>query len=111
MTIEEMQAAVDSWIGQFNEGYFSPEVMILRLSEELGELAREVNHQFGPKKKKPGEAQSSVADELGDVLFVLVSFANSLHLDLDGVFRGVMHKFETRDSDRWTRKGRPSHED
>jgi len=52
MDIKAMQAEVDAWIGQFKEGYFSPTTMILRLTEELGELAREVNHRNGEKPKK-----------------------------------------------------------
>ncbi|MCY0898996.1 MAG: nucleotide pyrophosphohydrolase [Firmicutes bacterium] len=104
MTVHEMQKAVDDWIGQFEEGYFSPEIMILRLTEELGELAREVNHLYGPKKKKATEAETSLALELGDLLFVLVSFANSLNLDLEAAFDAVMVKFRTRDQTRWTLK-------
>lgn len=108
MTIKEMQEAVADWIGQFEEGYFAPEIMILRLAEELGELAREVNHVYGPKKKKASEAEGSIAMELGDLLFVLVSFANSLDVDLESIFLAVMEKFRTRDSARWTPKGEPS---
>jgi NTP pyrophosphatase (non-canonical NTP hydrolase) len=104
MTVEELQARVDGWISQFEEGYFPPQVMMLRLTEELGELAREVNHQFGPKPKKPDEAESSVALEIGDLLFVLASFANSLGIDLAEAFSMVMEKFERRDADRWTKK-------
>lgn len=104
MTLDEMQDEVDRWISQFKEGYFSPEVMMLRLAEELGELAREVNHLYGPKKKKASEPDSSLAMELGDILFVLVSFANSLGLNLEDVFRHVMEKYETRDAQRWTPK-------
>ena len=105
MTIQEMQAEVDVWINQFQEGYFAPEVMVMRLAEELGELAREVNHLYGPKKKKASEPSGSLALELGDLLFVLISFANSLNFDLETVFTRVMQKFEERDHDRWTRKG------
>ena len=104
MTMREMQADVDAWIGQFQEGYFSPEVMMLRLSEEMGELAREVNHVYGPKKKKAGEPRGSLAEEMADVLFVLVSFANSLEIDLEREFQSVMAKFRSRDHDRWTPK-------
>ncbi len=103
MTIQEMQQAVDDWIGQFEEGYFDPEVMMLRFTEELGELAREVNHTFGPKKKKADEPLGSMAMELGDLLFVLVSFANSLNIDLETTFQAVMEKFRRRDGERWTR--------
>lgn len=104
MTTQEMQQQVDAWISQFEEGYFSPSTMILRLAEELGELAREVNHEFGEKKKKSTEPPGSVALELGDMLFVLVSFANSLHLDLSEIFEVIMEKFRTRDHNRWTKK-------
>jgi len=104
MTVQDMQAEVDQWISGFEEGYFAPEVMMLRLAEELGELAREVNHCFGPKKKKRDETPSSVAMELGDLLFVLVSFANSQAIDLEVVFGTVMDKYRTRDKDRWTPK-------
>ena len=54
-TIQEMQAEVDQYISQFKEGYFSPLAMLARLSEELGELAREVNHYYGEKPKKATE--------------------------------------------------------
>lgn len=104
MTTAEMQARVDQWIGQFEQGYFSPEVMVMRLAEELGELAREVNHDYGPKQKKATEADSSVALELGDLLFVVISFANSLNLNLEEIFNHVMDKFEGRDAQRWPPK-------
>ncbi|AUW92704.1 MAG: nucleotide pyrophosphohydrolase [Sulfobacillus thermosulfidooxidans] len=104
MTVADMQARVDAWISQFEEGYFSPQGMILRLTEELGELAREVNHQFGEKPKKPSEPEGSLAMELGDLLFVVVSFANALGLDLNDVFNAVMAKYEERDKGRWTPK-------
>lgn len=104
MTVSEMQQQVDGWISRFEEGYFSPQTMILRLAEELGELAREVNHRFGEKPKKPEEPEGSLAMELGDLLFVVVSFANALELDLNQVFASVMAKYEDRDARRWTPK-------
>ncbi len=52
MTLKEKQKKVDDWMSQFTEGYWSPHEIICRLSEETGELAREINHRFGPKKKK-----------------------------------------------------------
>ena len=54
-TIKQMQQEVDDYIGQFKEGYFSPLAMVARLTEELGELAREVNHYYGEKPKKNTE--------------------------------------------------------
>lgn len=100
----EMQREVDRYISQFKEGYFSPLSMLARMSEEVGELAREVNHQFGEKPKKPSEAENSIELELGDILFITMCFANSLGIDLTEAHNKVMHKFNTRDKDRWTKK-------
>ncbi|WP_347860487.1 nucleotide pyrophosphohydrolase [Salimicrobium sp. PL1-032A] len=103
-TTEEMQARVDRYISQFKEGYFSPLSMQARLTEEVGELAREINHVYGEKPKKSSEAEKAMEEELGDVLFVLVSFANSLDIDISEAFDTTMTKFETRDKNRWTKK-------
>lgn len=75
-----------------------------RLTEEVGELAREVNHFHGEKPKKATEKQKTMEEEMGDVLFVLSCFANSLDIDLSESFEIAMNKIETRDKDRWTRK-------
>ena len=102
--LAEIQREVDQYIGQFKEGYFHPLSMLARLSEEVGELAREVNHQYGEKPKKPSEQANSIENELGDLLFILTCFANSLNIDLDQAFAKVMEKYRVRDADRWTRK-------
>jgi NTP pyrophosphatase (non-canonical NTP hydrolase) len=102
-TVRELQNEVDEYISQFKEGYFSPLAMTARLTEELGELAREVNHYYGEKPKKSTEVEKSIEEELGDLLFVLICFANSLHIDLEEAHRTVMEKFKVRDKDRWTR--------
>ena len=99
-----MQREVDGWISQFEEGYWQPLSMLARLTEEVGELAREVNHRFGEKPKKAGESESDLALEMGDILFILCAFANSLDIDLDDAFRRVMEKYRSRDKDRWTPK-------
>ncbi|AGT32500.1 hypothetical protein M493_11250 [Geobacillus genomosp. 3] len=103
-TMKQMQQEVDEYIGQFQEGYFSPLAMLARLTEELGELAREINHHYGEKPKKATEQEKTVEEELGDLLFVLICFANSLGIDLQTAHDRVMDKFRTRDRDRWTRK-------
>lgn len=99
----EMQQEVDQYISQFKEGYFSPLSMMARMSEEVGELAREVNHLFGEKPKKADEADNSIEMELGDILFITICFANSLGIDLAEAHAKVMDKFATRDADRWTK--------
>lgn len=102
-TMKEMQGEVDQYISQFKEGYFSPLAMMARMTEELGELAREVNHYHGEKPKKNDEQENTIEQELGDILFVLICFANSLNISLQESFDLVMEKFQTRDKDRWTK--------
>ncbi|GGA61431.1 nucleotide pyrophosphohydrolase [Ornithinibacillus halotolerans] len=104
ITTKEIQERVDTYIGQFKEGYFSPLALMARLTEEVGELAREVNHYHGEKPKKATEKENTIEDELGDILFVIACMANSLNIDLSESFNRSMNKFETRDKDRWTRK-------
>jgi NTP pyrophosphatase (non-canonical NTP hydrolase) len=106
VSFREAQAAVDRWIGQYEEGYFAPLSNVARLAEEVGEVAREINHRFGPKTKKPGEADGSIAMELADVLFVVICLANSQQIDLDRAFDEMMQKVTSRDASRWTRKER-----
>lgn len=101
--MKEMQGEVDAYISQFKEGYFSPLALLARMTEELGELAREVNHYHGEKPKKATEKENTIEEEMGDVLFVLICFANSLNIDLEEAHNIVMNKFNTRDKDRWTR--------
>lgn len=103
-TLRSIQQEIDDYIGQFEEGYFQPMTLIVRLVEELGELAREVNHSYGEKPKKDTEPQGDIALELGDMLFVIACLANSLHIDLTQAHDRVMEKFQTRDKNRWTRK-------
>ena len=104
MSIADAQRRVDAWVGQFEEGYFHPLTNIARLTEEVGELAREVNHRFGQKPKKPGEADGDLAMEMADILFVVICMANREGIDLQAAFDRMMAKVETRDKERWTRK-------
>jgi NTP pyrophosphatase (non-canonical NTP hydrolase) len=104
MSLTKCQSSVDQWIAQFEEGYFDPLTNIARLSEEVGELAREVNHRFGQKTKKPGEAEGDMAMEMADIIFVLCCMANREGIDLQESFDRMMAKVEQRDADRWTRR-------
>ncbi len=104
MPITEYQRRVDAWISQFEEGYFHPLTNLARLSEEVGELAREVNHRFGQKTKKQDEPEGDMAMEMADILFVLICMANREGIDLDQAFEQMMKKVERRDTTRWTRK-------
>jgi NTP pyrophosphatase (non-canonical NTP hydrolase) len=104
MSLSDAQRRVDQWVSQFEEGYFHPLTNIARLSEEVGELAREVNHRFGQKTKKKGEADGDLAMEMADIIFVLICMANREKIDLQEAFDRMMAKVEQRDADRWTRK-------
>ncbi len=104
MELKEAQRRVDEWISQFEEGYWPPLVNLARLTEEVGELARELNHRYGAKPKKSGEPEQDLALELADVLFVLLVMANEQGIDLDNALLRTLEKYRSRDGDRWTRK-------
>ncbi|PKM47455.1 MAG: nucleotide pyrophosphohydrolase [Firmicutes bacterium HGW-Firmicutes-8] len=102
MDIKDMHKEVDDWIGGFEEGYWHPLSMLAQMTEEVGELAREVNHSYGQKPKKSAELEGNIALELADILFVVLCFANSLGIDLETAFKMMMEKYRQRDSERWT---------
>jgi NTP pyrophosphatase (non-canonical NTP hydrolase) len=104
MSLKDAQKRVDAWISQFEEGYFHPLTNMARLSEEVGELAREVNHRFGQKTKKRDEAEGDMGMEMADILFVLICMANREGIDLQVAFDRMMEKVEARDENRWTKK-------
>src|SRR5437762_14306373 len=96
MSFRDAQQAVDRWIGQYKEGYFPPLTILARLTEEVGELARELNHRFGEKTKKPEEPEGSLAMELADILFVVICLANSQGISLDDAVRPMMQNVTSR---------------
>jgi NTP pyrophosphatase (non-canonical NTP hydrolase) len=106
-TLSDLQKRVDTWVHQFEEGYFHPLTNLARLAEEVGELAREVNHRFGEKTKKREEPEGDLAMEMADVLFVLICMANREGIDLQEAFDRMMEKVEVRDEQRWTTKREP----
>jgi NTP pyrophosphatase (non-canonical NTP hydrolase) len=102
--MKKIQKEVDDWVSRLKIGYFKPLEILARLTEEVGELARELNHRFGPKKKKSSEEVKEVGDEMADIIFTLACLANSLNIDLDTHFKMVMDKYNERDKDRWEKK-------
>ena len=104
MSLVEAQQRVDAWISQFQEGYFHPLTNLARLAEEVGELAREVNHRFGQKTKKAEEPEGDLGMEMADILFVLICMSNREGIDLQAAFDRMMAKVEKRDEHRWTKK-------
>jgi NTP pyrophosphatase (non-canonical NTP hydrolase) len=103
--LKEIQKKVDDWINQFEEGYWPPLSMLAALTEEIGELAREINDREGYKKKRIPN-NDSIEMELGDVLYSLVCISNYYQIDLDKAFSVILEKYTKRDMDRWTKKNK-----
>jgi len=104
MPLSEYQRQVNEWTSQFKVQYWQPHEILARLMEETGELAREINHLYGPKKKKPKEQTRELEDEIGDIIFTLCCLANSKGIDLDNAFKRVMDKHHGRDNDRYEKR-------
>jgi len=98
-----MQKKVDDWIknNTSTQTYWKPLSMMARLTEEVGELAREINHRYGEKTKKEKEKEKEISSEIADILYILVCMANSMDIDLENAFNNVLEKYEKRDKDRW----------
>jgi NTP pyrophosphatase (non-canonical NTP hydrolase) len=90
-----IQAAVDRWI-RARGRYWSPLSQYARLAEEVGELGRELNFRFGDKPRSEKDKAGSIADELADVLFIVVLLANDLGIDLRSALNATLEKYERR---------------
>ncbi len=101
-----MQEKVHGWVTSPGHTikYFPPFEMLAQLSEEVGEIAREIAHLHGHKKKKVDEKTDGLESEVGDVLFVLVCIANSHNIDLGDAFTKSLEKNMTRDKERFIDK-------
>lgn len=104
MSFKESQKQVDEWAQQFKTPYWKPHDILARLMEETGELAREINHLYGPKKKKSQEEVKELGDEMADIIFTIICMANSHGIDLDLFFKRIMDKCYGRDNERYEKK-------
>jgi NTP pyrophosphatase (non-canonical NTP hydrolase) len=93
--LPEIQAFLDAWIKQRGQ-YWSPLSQFARLAEEVGELGRELNFQFGDKPRAAKDGAGSITDELGDVLFIVILLANYLGIDLASALAATLKKYERR---------------
>jgi len=100
-TMEVYQAEVDEWVQAVGGGYWSPHANLARIAEEVGELARLINHAYGPKPKKPEEAAQELGEELADLVFAAICVANSEGIDLGESLEGVLAKVWERDRERY----------
>ena len=99
MTIEEAQRQVDEWIKTYGVRYFSELTNMAILTEEVGEVARIMARSYGDQSTKSGE-KTSLADELADVMWVLICIANQTGIDLTEAFARNLEKKTSRDKER-----------
>lgn len=99
LTIREAQQLVDQWIRQYGVRYFSELTNMACLTEEVGELARIMARKYGDQSFKQGEEQDP-ADEMADVLWVLMCLANQTGVDLTEALRKNLEKKTSRDKTR-----------
>lgn len=99
MEIKEAQQKVDEWIKTYGVRYFSELTNMVILTEEVGELARVIARKYGEQSFKPSE-NDNMADEMADVLWVLICLANQTGIDLDEALQKNISKKTKRDKDR-----------
>lgn len=99
MTIEEAQKMVDSWIKEHGVRYFNELTNMAILTEEVGELARVMSRKYGEQSFKEGENQDP-AEEMADVLWVLLCLANQTGVDLTDALEKSFEKKTLRDGER-----------
>jgi NTP pyrophosphatase (non-canonical NTP hydrolase) len=100
MKITSAQRLVDQWIKKYGVRYFSEVTNALLLAEETGEVARIVARKYGEQSEKKSDKNKVLADELADVLFVLICLANQTGIDLEKAFRKNLEKKTRRDAKR-----------
>ena len=104
-TMNQFQTEVDAWVQAVGGGYWPPHANMARIAEEVGELARLINHQYGPKPKKAAEAAQELGEELADIVFAVICLANSQGIDLGASLQQVIEKVWDRDRNRYIHPG------
>lgn len=100
MTIEDAQKLVDNWIKTNGIRYFNELTNTAILMEEVGEVARIMARQYGEQSFKKSDTKVNLADEMADVLFVLICLANQTGVDLTEALKKNLQKKSIRDADR-----------
>jgi NTP pyrophosphatase (non-canonical NTP hydrolase) len=100
LTFQEAQELTDKLVQQLG-GYWPPLGMLAAITEEVGELAREINALENIKKKKPTEAKKDLGEELADVIYGVVCVANHYNIDLGESYQKILQKFQVRDKTRF----------
>jgi len=105
MPLKKIQGDVHGWAKQFEPPYWPIHEQLARLTEETGEVAREINHLHGIKKKKSSEETGSLGEELSDVIFTVCCIANSQDIDLQQAWeKSMSEKHYGRDQNRFDKK-------
>lgn len=100
MTLDEAQIQVDNWIKTYGVRYFNELTNMAILTEEVGELARIIARKFGEQSFKAGESGENMADEMADVLWVLICLANQTGVNLTEALKKNIEKKTNRDKNR-----------
>ena len=100
LSIRQAQTIVDDWIKDVGVRYFSELTNLAQLVEEVGELSRIMSRTYGEQSFKESDRESSLEDELADVLFVLICIANQTGVDLTAALSKNLEKKTSRDLDR-----------
>ncbi len=100
LTLNEAQQKVDEWINTIGVRYFSELTNMAILTEEVGELARIIARKYGDQSFKKSDEKYNLADEMADVLWVLICLANQTGVDLNDAFLKNMEKKTRRDKER-----------
>ncbi len=100
VSLEEFQKKIDIWIAHHG-GYWPPLSMLSAIVEEIGELAKEINHLEGFKPKKSDKNSVNLGEELADVIFALICLANSYKINISYELEAVIKKYTIRDSIRF----------
>lgn len=100
LTLKQAQATVDEWIQTIGVRYFSELTNLAQLVEEVGEVARILSRTYGEQSFKTSEPRKELADELADVLFVLICLANQTGVDLTSALEANLQKKTQRDRER-----------
>ncbi|HET8573688.1 MAG TPA: nucleotide pyrophosphohydrolase [Edaphocola sp.] len=103
LTIAEAQRKIDEWIKTYGVKYFAPLTNLGILMEETGELARLMVRQFGEQSFKDSDQGKNLADEMADVLWVLLCLANQCEVDLNQALMENLKKKTERDAGRHAR--------
>lgn len=101
MELKEAQCLVDEWIKTIGGKYFSELTNMALLTEEVGEVARIIARRYGEQVAKEGDLDRQLADELADVMWVVICLANQTGIDLETAFKNNLKKKRIRDKDRF----------